>query len=249
MSACPFHPSSPRRAFQNLDADRDGVLDVDELISALRGALPADEVNAALRASLAEAGTSASAGIDFEQFLSMLRVGSLDSLDIYDDAMSRGSLGSIDRLNSLLQASDWSMHGDTSMRSAAGVGPNSLYALAPASPAQPVQPLVPAAPAVTAFRFDVGPSAAAAMPPAPAANTVFRFDVAEPAALHSGSMPGGKSDAAAMAAGQQARSLQQAPGGAHAEAGRGSPLALARDGSPERRLHGGNLYRVAVLDK
>ncbi|KAG2453493.1 hypothetical protein HYH02_001713 [Chlamydomonas schloesseri] len=179
------------KAFREMDKDGSGVLTVPELLEALRARLPPDEVQTALELALQEAGsTGASAaassgssgdamegGIDFEGFLNLLKVGSVDSLDLYDDRMSvrsmgnsmHGGNGSIDRYNSLLAASiktsDWSRHGpggsrhgdvsvhsatsDVSDVSALPDKDNSLRAGSGMTPASP-------AAAVTPFRFDTG---------------------------------------------------------------------------------------------
>ncbi|GIL78391.1 hypothetical protein Vretimale_7737 [Volvox reticuliferus] len=135
------------KAFQRLDSGGSGVLEVEELLGALRARLPPEEVRAALEEALREAeaagagpvglcgfGTATAAqGMDFGAFVNLLRVGSHDSLDMYDDRMSVRSGGSrgasLDRYNTLLAASshhrsaalatscstiattDWSRHG------------------------------------------------------------------------------------------------------------------------------------------
>ncbi|GLC44056.1 hypothetical protein PLESTB_000223900 [Pleodorina starrii] len=166
------------KAFRQLDSDCSGVLEVDELLEALRARLPPEEVRAALEEALrgaAEAemqpagaangdggggiaaglgsgfgagvggggvGLAAGQGIDFEAFVKLLKVGSHDSLDMYDDRMSVRSGGSrgvsLDRYNALLAASslrrtnavlatscstnatDWSRHGPGGSRHGCG---------------------------------------------------------------------------------------------------------------------------------
>ena len=100
-----------RRAFGRLDADADGVISADDIVASLRAKLPEDELAAALEAALAEGGLpaeGAARGLDFDAFLHMLKVGSLDSLDQYDARFEFASPGSLDRLQSLLDAS---LHG------------------------------------------------------------------------------------------------------------------------------------------
>ncbi|GLI66480.1 hypothetical protein VaNZ11_010324 [Volvox africanus] len=134
------------KAFRQLDSDGSGVLEVGELLAALRARLPPEEVRAALEDAVreAEAGgrgakglrggsVAAAQGMDFDAFVNLLRVGSHDSLDMYDDRMSVRSGGSrgaaLDRYNTLLAAAshqrsaglatscstiattDWSRHG------------------------------------------------------------------------------------------------------------------------------------------
>lgn len=73
----------PSRAFQTLDLDGSGVLEVSDLLACLRAKLPPDEVNTALELALQEAGATnlagggveAANGIDFEAFMSLLKVG------------------------------------------------------------------------------------------------------------------------------------------------------------------------------
>ena len=49
-------------------------------------------------------------GLNFKQFVRMLRSGSLDSLDLYDDRLG-SSFGSAGSLNALSESCDRSMHG------------------------------------------------------------------------------------------------------------------------------------------
>mmetsp|Transcript_3723 Transcript_3723/g.10106 ORF Transcript_3723/g.10106 Transcript_3723/m.10106 type:complete len:957 (-) Transcript_3723:900-3770(-) len=97
-----------RSAFSSLDTDRDGVLRIDEIVARLAQNLPEAEVTAAVEHALEEAGQAGETqGLVFSDFVNMLKCGSEDSLDIYDQR--RGSMGgrssSIDRLNQLLHAS------------------------------------------------------------------------------------------------------------------------------------------------
>lgn len=122
-----------RRAFADLDGDGDGVVSVEDMVSLLRHKLPAGEVAAAVRHALAEAartreegshhsGTTAVAapgasqhgpggslrgGLNFRAFMRMLRAGSADSLDLYDDRLANhiGSPGSADRVSLLMERS------------------------------------------------------------------------------------------------------------------------------------------------
>lgn len=188
-----------RRAFESIDTDADGVLDVEDLLAHLRKQLPAEEVQLAVNMALHDAQASHESGIDFDQFLAMLRVGSLDDLELYDDKMSHGSngsLASLDRLNSMLQQSlaDASRHGPGGSahgpadagaslfgsssaeadRSLTGGGMFAMDASRHgASSSRPQQQQAPA-PGAIQFRFDVGPP----KPPplAPAGAVQFRFD-------------------------------------------------------------------------
>ncbi|GAX86176.1 hypothetical protein CEUSTIGMA_g13589.t1, partial [Chlamydomonas eustigma] len=108
--------------FEGLDRDHDGILKQSDLTKALRACLPEERVDEAVAEALIEAGHSSAdsnAGIDFETFMNMLKVSSLDSLDMYDDRiggsshLTHASSGSMDRLNALLQA-DPSLHSSTS---------------------------------------------------------------------------------------------------------------------------------------
>lgn len=144
------------KAFRTFDVNEDGVLDTSDLAAALSTTVAAHDLPKAVQQVLAEAhgsrpactsspftslpplsdpSTSAAAAansIDFQQFLTLLRQGSLDSLDQYDgrfseadgsrdgSSRSRGSylsnlsmhagdrsnhLSSLDQLNRMLQAS------------------------------------------------------------------------------------------------------------------------------------------------
>ncbi|KXZ52793.1 hypothetical protein GPECTOR_8g180 [Gonium pectorale] len=198
------------KAFQSMDTDGSGVLEVDELLEALRARLPPDEVQTALELALQEAGVvggvESSGGIDFNGFVSLLKVGSLDSLDMYDDRMSVRSNGSghgasLDRNNSLLAASlrtgDWSRHGIGGSRHG-GAGDTSTHSETSDVSAHPDNDKSMHAGAAV-FRFDVerhdrsgsgkhGAGRGAAQQAAGAANgvgrtaggMVWRFDVAGP---------------------------------------------------------------------
>jgi Ca2+-binding EF-hand superfamily protein len=102
-----------QRAFASLDKDSDGVLDVNDIITSLKAKLPPDELRLTVQQAMQEAGVEKDSDhMDFEGFLRMLKVGSVDSLDQYDARWDRPgaspSVGSIDRLQSLL---DVSQHG------------------------------------------------------------------------------------------------------------------------------------------
>ncbi|GAB4813440.1 hypothetical protein N2152v2_000486 [Parachlorella kessleri] len=73
-----------RRAFASLDANSDGRLSLDAVLATLRSKLPADEVDYAVEDALVEAGYADADEMDFEGFLRMVQVGSLDSLDSLD---------------------------------------------------------------------------------------------------------------------------------------------------------------------
>lgn len=100
-----------RRAFASLDKNGDGCLCVGEIMDSLRTKLPPDELRLTVQQAMAEAGHGEDAEhMDFEGFLRMLKVGSVDSLDQYDARWDRplaaSSVGSIDRLQSLLDVSN-----------------------------------------------------------------------------------------------------------------------------------------------
>ncbi len=86
---------APLRAFRRLDSDGSGVLEVDELLAALRDRLPPEEVRSAVEEALREASAAAAVagfslvgapppaaarglgglgGMDFETFMKMLMV-------------------------------------------------------------------------------------------------------------------------------------------------------------------------------
>jgi Ca2+-binding EF-hand superfamily protein len=102
-----------QHAFASLDKDCDGVLDLNDIIASLKAKLPPDELRLTVQQAMQEAGVEKDSDhMDFEGFLRMLKVGSVDSLDQYDARWDRPgaspSVGSIDRLQSLL---DVSQHG------------------------------------------------------------------------------------------------------------------------------------------
>lgn len=75
---------SARRAFSALGSDEEGRLRLDAVLGTLRAKLPADEVDYAVEDVLVEAGYADADELDFEGFLRMVQVGSLDSLDSLD---------------------------------------------------------------------------------------------------------------------------------------------------------------------
>lgn len=96
-----------RAAFADLDSNSDGRLTAADLVASLKAKLPAEEVDFAVEDALLEGGGVDAEDIDFEGFLRMLRVGSLeslDSLDQYDDRMRRSSM----------ELADASLHGAAS---------------------------------------------------------------------------------------------------------------------------------------
>ncbi|KAI8470975.1 MAG: kinase-like domain-containing protein [Monoraphidium minutum] len=243
-----------RRVFARLDQDQDGVISPDEIVASLRAKLPADELRATLEHVRAEAGGGAvDAGLDFESFLNMLKVGSVDSLDQYDMRLDLTSPGSIGRLQALLDASQHGSDGGSSHnRGSSGRG--GLFRV-PAS--APVAPAAAPAPAGGGFRFDVGPPAKPAPAPAaaPAAGAGFRFDfgwqappsAAEPKKLvpaaeepaTSAPWPGLTMGAPAPR-GAAPGAPAAAPFGAGPAAGSG---ARGVRGAGELRTHGGSLYK------
>jgi len=70
-----------RRAFSDLDAESKGKLSSDDLVKNLRKKLPSAEVDWAVEDALMEAGYADAGEVDFEGFLKILRVGSMESLD------------------------------------------------------------------------------------------------------------------------------------------------------------------------
>lgn len=95
-----------RRAFADLDSNADGWVTAQELVSSLRKKLPEAEVDYAVEDALLEAGMAEAEDIDFEGFLNMLHVGSMESLDSLDQYDSR-----YDPRHSALDALDLSTHG------------------------------------------------------------------------------------------------------------------------------------------
>eukprot|EP00879_Flechtneria_rotunda_P000430 GHRR01000524.1.p1 GENE.GHRR01000524.1~~GHRR01000524.1.p1 ORF type:complete len:787 (+),score=270.20 GHRR01000524.1:160-2520(+) len=112
------------RAFASLDKDSDGRLTVQDIIISLRAKLPSDELQLTIQQAMHDAGHDGNTeAMDFEGFLRMLKVGSVDSLDQYDARWDRpiGSVGSTDRLQALLDASNHgsdngSLHGSSKGR-------------------------------------------------------------------------------------------------------------------------------------
>eukprot|EP01025_Chloroclados_australasicus_P037808 TRINITY_DN3866_c0_g4_i1.p1 TRINITY_DN3866_c0_g4~~TRINITY_DN3866_c0_g4_i1.p1 ORF type:complete len:632 (-),score=82.18 TRINITY_DN3866_c0_g4_i1:442-2337(-) len=93
--------------FQNIDADQDGFIAVDDIINCLREKLPLQEVREAVQVAMKESGLSTHAGgMAFEDFMQMLKVRSFDSLDIYDDRLSTN--------NSINMMLEKSFHGESS---------------------------------------------------------------------------------------------------------------------------------------
>eukprot|EP01025_Chloroclados_australasicus_P009061 TRINITY_DN1345_c1_g1_i1.p1 TRINITY_DN1345_c1_g1~~TRINITY_DN1345_c1_g1_i1.p1 ORF type:complete len:612 (+),score=74.41 TRINITY_DN1345_c1_g1_i1:1003-2838(+) len=83
--------------FKSMDADSDGIVQVDEIIAQLREKLPLQEVHEAVQSGLRDVGLNMSSkGVDFKSFMQMLKVSSVDSLDLYDDRL--GSPGSLELL-------------------------------------------------------------------------------------------------------------------------------------------------------
>ena len=84
---------SARRAFADLDSNSDGRITADELIANLKAKLPAAEVEYALEDAMLEAGAAGADEIDFEGFLKMISVGSVESMDALDQYEARMKYG------------------------------------------------------------------------------------------------------------------------------------------------------------
>eukprot|EP01026_Neomeris_dumetosa_P081538 TRINITY_DN917_c0_g1_i1.p1 TRINITY_DN917_c0_g1~~TRINITY_DN917_c0_g1_i1.p1 ORF type:complete len:604 (+),score=84.81 TRINITY_DN917_c0_g1_i1:162-1973(+) len=81
--------------FRQMDGDSDGIIQVDEIIAHLREKLPVQEVEEAVTSGFADSGICIqSGGMDFDAFMQMLKVSSVDSLELYDDRL--GSSGSLE---------------------------------------------------------------------------------------------------------------------------------------------------------
>ncbi|GFR43958.1 hypothetical protein Agub_g5101 [Astrephomene gubernaculifera] len=228
------------KAFRSLDTDGSGVLEVGELLAALRARLPPEEVGAALEQALQQAAAGAGAGgagavetaavaggeeagrgIDFEGFVSLLKIGSVGSLDLYDDRMSTrsggsghgataassldrsyhsGSLGggSLRGAAAALRSGDWSRHGSSSSRD------NSTRGGGAASP--PDSALGKSQRGGIVFRFDTNPSRA---PVAAATGGISN----KGAGAAGGLGPQGASSASASSASPAVRPLAGGAGG------------------------------------
>jgi len=103
-----------KQMFSTLDRDQDGVLRVDEIVAHLSKALPESEISHVVEQALEEAQVAsqhgAMQGMDFNDFMTMLKVSSVDSLDMYDERFgSTWGNASVDRLNAMLQKGGGSM--------------------------------------------------------------------------------------------------------------------------------------------
>jgi calcium-dependent protein kinase len=140
------------RAFRALDRDGDGLLRAEEIVSSLRVKLPEDELRATLAQVMEEAGGAGvgmmgagGAGapqqhadaLDFDGFLRMLRVGSLDSLDLYDDRLALNGGSAHGGGNSGLGGGGDSTHGRARAAAAALAAAGELTAAARAAEAKP----------------------------------------------------------------------------------------------------------------
>eukprot|EP01024_Parvocaulis_polyphysoides_P015377 TRINITY_DN16700_c0_g1_i9.p1 TRINITY_DN16700_c0_g1~~TRINITY_DN16700_c0_g1_i9.p1 ORF type:complete len:437 (+),score=81.29 TRINITY_DN16700_c0_g1_i9:273-1583(+) len=95
--------------FRSMDGDSDGIIKVDEIIAQMREKLPLQEVHEAVQSGLMDSGVNiqATGGMDFDAFMKMLKVSSVDSLDLYDDRL--GSPGSLEfKVGSVLVGSQMS---------------------------------------------------------------------------------------------------------------------------------------------
>lgn len=228
-----------RQAFTNMDNNGDGYITVDQILQTLQGKLQEEELALAVKQVLEEAGQSADVpGIDFNDFLRMLKVGSVDSLDLYDDRMSRSSasLASADfsahdrsfgRDRSYGRdkshhsiKSDVSSHADQSFH-----GTNFNFDSQRSSAASPIQ-----------FSFDTGPKTSGSKD-----NTMngsgFRFDVGQK--TPSGNTP-------AVTAEVQQREVEVANSIVPAKVTPNLNVGL-RGGYCDRRMHGSALYQNALL--
>lgn len=192
--------------------------------------------------------------MDFDGFLRMLRVGSVDSLDQYDARWDRtGSFGSsLDRLQSLL---DSSQHGSGSDNdSTHGRGNKGLYANLPA-------PTPSAAAAAAAHSGGITGAAADAYKSWQKPMVNFKFDFGN-------EFRANKSSAGALATNQGPPQTQGAPdadaaaaaAAAAPEPQQAKPASNAVSASSyfnngavrggthfDKRMHGGSLYRNAVV--
>lgn len=83
-----------QKAFQDLDQGLRGHITTEGLVASLRKKLPDEEINHAVEDALVEAGIIDSEQLDFEAFLRMVQMGSLeshDNLDLYDSRMAPSS--------------------------------------------------------------------------------------------------------------------------------------------------------------
>lgn len=239
-----------RHCFAALDTDGDGLIRCDDIAATLRDKLPPAELRRAVRQVMRESGQDPSAkGMDYDHFVTMLRPGSVDSLEQYDDRWGRASPGSAsaDKINGLLGAGD-SMHGgsaagDVSVHSAAGSdlgsdldagqGQGGQYWGPPAPPALSYPVPIAARPSGSGGGRLPRHTAVHVSPPAAVAGGVgcFRFDTAQ---------GGGRGGAGNGAAGAAAF----APAGAVAAVLAPQPTDRVRGGMQcDLRMHGSNLYR------
>lgn len=171
--------------------------------------------------------------MDFDGFLRMLRVGSVDSLDQYDARWDRtGSYGSsLDRLQSLLDAN----HSDND--STHGRGNKGLYAgLTQPTPAAAVAADAykdkPWQKPMVNFKFDFG--------------NEFRSHKLGPSANQGPPQTQGAPDADAAAAAAAAEPVPQ-PANAVTASSYFNTGAVRGGGQFDKRMHGASLYRNAVV--
>ena len=75
-----------RKAFENLDINGNGEVDVNEMITCLQNRLSAHEVEQAFDDAVAEGAIDGSVNrMDFASFMRLMKIPSFESLDLYDD--------------------------------------------------------------------------------------------------------------------------------------------------------------------
>jgi calcium-dependent protein kinase len=241
-----------RCAFAALDRNGDGLLHVSDIMSSLKSKLPQDELRLTIQQAMQEAGHGEDAeAMDFDGFLRMLRVGSVDSLDQYDARWDRtGSFGSsLDRLQSLLDSSqhgsDDSTHGRNSRGLYAGM-PQLMPSAAAAAAANSGGVTASAADAyrdkswqkpMVNFKFDFG--------------NEFRANKMGAGALANQGPPQtqGAPDADAAAAEAAAAAVPEPKPASNAISASSyfNNGAVRGGGHFDKRMHGGSLYRNAVV--
>lgn len=147
-----------RHTFEAMDENHDGLIGVEDLIASLKRKLPGEEVAAAVKHALQEAGADENSNaLDFNEFMRMLRVTSVDSLDLYDDrmSMSRSSLSSKSGHDGTAHTGSYRAMTRSGSQSLTGTVSSETMAQ-PGSPHQTTTapPDTAAAPPAPAFNFD-----------------------------------------------------------------------------------------------